>query len=56
LAGHNFDKLSPELRQNILAFYGDPSAPVATKKKPDDWKKTEAELEKTSRPADFSSR
>jgi hypothetical protein len=46
LAGHNFDKLSPELRQNILAFYGDPSAPVATKKKPDDWKKTEAELEK----------
>ena len=46
LAGHNFDKLSRELRQNILAFYGDPGAPVATKKKPDDWKKTEAELEK----------
>jgi hypothetical protein len=46
LAGHNFDKLSPELRTNILAFYGDPGAPIATKKKPDDWKKTEAELQK----------
>ncbi len=57
LAGHNFDKLSPELRQNILAFYGDPAAPIATKKKPDDWKKTEAELQKlralpTALPAD----
>jgi hypothetical protein len=46
LAGHNFDKVSPELRNNILAFYSDPNAPIATKKKPDDWKKTQDELEK----------
>jgi hypothetical protein len=46
LAGHNFDKVSPELRDNILAFYADPNAPIATKKKPDDWKKTQDELEK----------
>jgi hypothetical protein len=46
LAGHNFDKVTPELRDNILAFYSDPNAPIATKKKPDDWKKTQDELEK----------
>jgi len=46
LAGHNFDKVSSELRDNILAFYADPNAPIATKKKPDDWKKTQDELEK----------
>ncbi len=46
LAGHNFDQITPELRANILAFYSDPSAPIATKKKPDDWQKTEAEVEK----------
>lgn len=46
LAGHNFDKVTPELRANILAFYSDPNAPIATKKKPDDWKKTQDELEK----------
>jgi len=46
LAGHNFDKITPELRTNILAFYSDPSAPIATKKKPDDWKKTQDEVEK----------
>ncbi len=46
LAGHNFDKVTPGLRANILAFYSDPNAPIATKKKPDDWKKTQDELEK----------
>jgi hypothetical protein len=46
LAGHNFDKVTPELRANILSFYSDPNAPIATKKKPDDWKKTQDELEK----------
>jgi hypothetical protein len=46
LAGHNFDKVTPGLRDNILAFYSDPNAPIATKKKPDDWKKTQDELEK----------
>jgi hypothetical protein len=46
LAGHNFDSVTPELRNNILAFYSDPNAPIATKKKPEAWKKTEDELEK----------
>jgi Zinc dependent phospholipase C len=49
LAGHNFDQISPGLRANILAFYGDPHAPVATKKKPAAWQKTEDELEKLRR-------
>lgn len=46
LAEHNFVQISPELRANILAFYGNPSAPVATKKKPEEWQKTQDELEK----------
>ena len=46
LARHNFDQITPELRDNILAFYADPNAPVATKKKPKDWQKTMDELER----------
>ncbi len=44
LAGHNFDQINPELRANILAFYSDPNAPIATKKKPAAWQKTQDEL------------
>ncbi|MGA9709443.1 MAG: hypothetical protein WBQ87_17285, partial [Candidatus Sulfotelmatobacter sp.] len=43
---HNFDHATPDLRSNILSFYSDPSAPLATKKKPADWKKTEDEVER----------
>jgi heme/copper-type cytochrome/quinol oxidase subunit 1 len=43
---HNFDQIPPELRANILAFYSDPSAPIATKKKPEAWQKTAGEVEK----------
>jgi hypothetical protein len=46
LAEHNFDRINPELRANILAFYADPSAPIATKKKSAAWAKTEDELQK----------
>ena len=46
LGGHNFDQISPGLRANILAFYSDPSAPIATKKNPAAWQKTQDELEK----------
>jgi hypothetical protein len=46
LAKHNFDQVSQELRENILAFYSDTSAPLATKKKPADWQKTQDELER----------
>ncbi|HET9307307.1 MAG TPA: zinc dependent phospholipase C family protein [Candidatus Sulfotelmatobacter sp.] len=46
LAKDNFIQASPEVRQNILAFYSDPNAPLATKKKPSAWEKTETELER----------
>jgi Zinc dependent phospholipase C len=46
LASHNFQPLSPELRTNILAFYSDPNAAIATKKKPSEWKKTQDQVEK----------
>jgi hypothetical protein len=46
LAKHNFDQASPELRQNILAFYADPNAQVATKKNAKEWEKTQEELNK----------
>jgi hypothetical protein len=46
LAGHNFDQITPELRTNILGFYSDPNAPIATRKKPEAWKKTLDELQK----------
>lgn len=46
LAAENFDKITPELRSNILAFYAHPAGPVATEKKPGAWKKTQDELEK----------
>jgi hypothetical protein len=46
LSGHNFDHVTPELKANILAFYSDPNAPIATKKQPAEWQKTQSELEK----------
>ncbi len=46
LASHNFDKITPELKANILAFYSDPNAPNALKKKAAEWTKIQDELEK----------
>ena len=46
LADHNFDQVSPGLRDNLLAFYSDPNAPIATKNKPAAWQKTQDELQK----------
>ena len=56
LAGHNFDQITPDLRTNILGFYSDANAPIATKKKPEDWKKTVDELEKLRALPDFPPR
>jgi hypothetical protein len=42
----NFDQVSPGLRSNLLAFYADPNAPIATKKNAAAWQKTEDELQK----------
>lgn len=46
LAQHNFQHVTPELRDNILAFYGDPSAPNATKRKSAEWAKTQDQLQR----------
>jgi hypothetical protein len=46
LARQNFAQVSPELRENILAFYNDPNAPIATKKKSEAWQKTQDEVER----------
>jgi zinc dependent phospholipase C len=46
LAHDNFEQITPELRDNILAFYADPNAPLATKRKPSAWDKTQDELQK----------
>lgn len=51
LAGHNFDNMTPELRENILAFYSNPAAPNATKKDAAAWQKTQDELQRLK---DFS--
>jgi hypothetical protein len=45
LAQHNFEQITPELRKNILAFYGDPSAALATKRNAAAWEKTQNELQ-----------
>jgi hypothetical protein len=37
LSERKFDRTSPELRDNILQFYSDPSAPIETKKDPSHW-------------------
>ena len=44
LASHHFENLTPELRDNILAFYGDTNAHVAAKKDNVEWQKTLSEL------------
>jgi hypothetical protein len=46
LSKHNFEAVTPELKDNMVAFYGDLSAPLATKRKAAEWEKTEDELQK----------
>src|SRR5947209_1299623 len=45
LTSAKFASASPELRQNILAFYQDPNAPNLNKKKPEKRNKTLRNLE-----------
>jgi hypothetical protein len=44
LAKNNFSQATPDLRENILSFYANPDAQVATKKNAKDWKQTQEEL------------
>jgi hypothetical protein len=46
LSRNNFSQASAELRQNILHFYADPNANVATKKDAKAWRTTQEQLDK----------
>ena len=46
LAQKDFAQVTPQLRDNILAFYDDPSAPIATKLNAGAWQKTQDEVER----------
>ena len=45
LSQNKFNLTSPELRANILEFYSDPAAPIATKKDPARWQSVQTELD-----------
>jgi Zinc dependent phospholipase C len=45
LAKQKFNGASPEVRAELLEFFGHPDAPYAMKRKPKDWAKVQADLE-----------
>src|ERR1700680_787275 len=51
LAQQNFSGISPEVRAELMEFFGHPDAPYATKRKPKDWAKVQAELEQLKKAA-----
>jgi len=51
LATQNFSGASPDLRAEILEFYGHPDAPYATKRNPKAWAKVQAQLEQLKKAA-----
>jgi len=44
LAKQKFSGASPEIRAELLEFFGHPDAPYAMKRKPKDWAKVQADL------------
>lgn len=42
----DFGSMTPELRRDILSFYGDLNAPIATKRNKSDWQKTLRDLDR----------
>ena len=46
LAHNNFEQVTPELQQNILSFYQNENAPLATRKKAAAWEKTREQVKK----------
>lgn len=44
LASHKFENVPPDLRENILAFYGDTNAHITAKNDKGEWQKTLREL------------
>jgi hypothetical protein len=51
LAKETFSGASPEVRAELMEFFGHPDAPYATKRKPKDWAKVQAELEQLKKTA-----
>ena len=51
LAKESFRGASLEVRAELLEFYGHPNAPFATKRKPKNWAKVQAELEQLKKAA-----
>jgi zinc dependent phospholipase C len=45
LAKQSFNGASPEVRAELLEFFGHPDAPYAMKRKPKDWAKVQGEIE-----------
>jgi len=45
LAKENFSNASPDVRAELLEFFAHPDAPYATKRKPKEWAKVQAELD-----------
>ena len=56
LSKKNSDPLSPALRENLLQFYSDPNAPLATRKNAKAWRKLQQELEQLKQRAVLQSR
>ena len=46
LSTSGYQKASPELRKDILTFYENPNAPVATKRKKKEWQKLQDQLQR----------
>jgi hypothetical protein len=58
LSKHNFNSTTPEIRAELLEFFGHPEAPYAMKRNPKDWAKVLAQVEQlknTSPPATTTS-
>jgi hypothetical protein len=51
LAKQNFSGTSPEVRAELMEFFGHPDAPYATKRKPKDWARVQVELEQLKKAA-----
>jgi hypothetical protein len=51
LAKQNFNGASPAVRAELLEFFAHPDAPYATKRKPKEWAKVQAELEQLRKAA-----
>jgi hypothetical protein len=53
LQGRHFDIVTPELRQNILAFYGNLQAPINTRSNKQEWTKLQQRLQQLNQVSAF---